>query len=355
MEYLHRTPRPGEMRLWAWQSVSHGAKALLYFRWRTCPYGAEQHWHGLIDQDDRDNRRLAEAARVGEEIRRLPAEFFDSPVDRAVAVLRDFDNEANDRRINTYNKEGLWEGHRWRAHFARNHLNVDFVWPESDWGGYRVLIAPHLKIVTSELVERYRRFVEAGGMLVLGAQSGLKDVDCHVAGRTPPGLLRELTGVAVKDFTALATGEVREARMNSGEVLRLNTLVEAITCAGAEAIAHWSGDDPLLAGQVAVARQKVGVGAVYYVGGYCPDEAAGALATMIATHRSITPLVQASDDVEAFSRGAGNYLCLLNHATQEADVGGLGDGDELLGNIRIADGRLSLSPLGVAIVRRSAQ
>ncbi len=47
--YLHRTPRKGEMRLWNWQAIAHGAKTLLHFRWRTCPYGAEQHWHGLLD------------------------------------------------------------------------------------------------------------------------------------------------------------------------------------------------------------------------------------------------------------------------------------------------------------------
>ena len=355
MEYLHRTPRPDEMRLWAWQSIAHGAKALLYFRWRTCPYAAEQHWHGLLDQDDRDNRRLAEAARVGGELKRIPAEFFDAPVDRAVAVLRDFDNEANDRRINTYNKEGQWEGHRWRAQFARKHINVDFVWPESDWNGYRVLIAPHLKIVTSELVERYHKFVEAGGVLVLGAQSGLKDVNCHIVERTPPGLLRELAGVSVSDFTTLPTGEVREARMDDGQALRLNTVVEALTCEGAEAVAHWSGDDPRLAGQVAVARHKVGKGAVYYVGGYCPDEATASLATLMATHASLAPLVDASDHVEAFSRRGGKYLCLLNHATQESSVGGLEDADELLSNARIADGPLSLPSLGIAIVRRPAQ
>lgn len=28
-------PRPGQMRLWTYQSVMHGADMLLYFRWRT--------------------------------------------------------------------------------------------------------------------------------------------------------------------------------------------------------------------------------------------------------------------------------------------------------------------------------
>lgn len=37
---------PLHSRLWAWQSVAHGAKMLLFFRWRTCRFGGEQYWHG---------------------------------------------------------------------------------------------------------------------------------------------------------------------------------------------------------------------------------------------------------------------------------------------------------------------
>ena len=28
-------PKPGEMRLWTYQSIAHGADAIIYFRWRT--------------------------------------------------------------------------------------------------------------------------------------------------------------------------------------------------------------------------------------------------------------------------------------------------------------------------------
>ncbi|MCJ7625606.1 MAG: beta-galactosidase, partial [Anaerolineaceae bacterium] len=37
-------PKPGEMRLWTYQSIAHGADAILYFRWRTCRTGTEQYW-----------------------------------------------------------------------------------------------------------------------------------------------------------------------------------------------------------------------------------------------------------------------------------------------------------------------
>ena len=43
------TPRPGELRLWAYQAVAHGADAILFFRWRTARWGTEEYWHGVLD------------------------------------------------------------------------------------------------------------------------------------------------------------------------------------------------------------------------------------------------------------------------------------------------------------------
>jgi len=34
-------PRPGELRLWAYQAVAHGANGVVFFRWRTARFGTE--------------------------------------------------------------------------------------------------------------------------------------------------------------------------------------------------------------------------------------------------------------------------------------------------------------------------
>jgi beta-galactosidase len=355
MEYLHRTPRPGEMRLWAWQSIMHGAKALCYFRWRTCPYGQEQHWHGLLDADDRDNRRLAEAARVGEEARRVAADFFDTPPDRVVAVMRDFDNEANDRRINTYNKEGHWEGHRWLAELARRHVPADMVWartPPEVLAEYRVLIAPHLRIMTAELAEKLRAYVEAGGVLVLGAQSGIKDQNCHIVEIPAPGLLRELAGVEVEEFTTLPKGETRTVEPEGyGLEIALSTVVERLRPATARILAKWDDDDPLLAGAPAVTRNAVGKGRVYYVGGYALAPALEQLSEWLMPELNLPPVVQAPREVEVLSRGP--YLCLLNHSGTPQEVGGPGGAaDNVLAGQPVEGGQITLPPFGVALLKR---
>ena len=35
-------PQPGELQLWAYQSIAHGADAIIFFRWRTA------HWHRAV-------------------------------------------------------------------------------------------------------------------------------------------------------------------------------------------------------------------------------------------------------------------------------------------------------------------
>jgi beta-galactosidase len=352
MSYLHRTPRPGEMRLWAWQSVLHGAKLLSFFRWRTCPYGSEQHWHGLLDADDRDNRRLSEAKVLGEELKKLPPSFFAAAPVKAIAVLRDFENEINDRRINTYIGGDRNEHKRWLFELLRQHVPVDQAWPGSDLGGYRVLIAPHLKMIDQTLVAKLTAFVRAGGTLVLAAQSGLKDHNVHVIERTPPGLLADLAGVEVEDWTVVSDKETRTAVLEPVETIEFGRFVERLRLTGATAVAKWNDDDTLLAGAPAMAINAVGSGQVVYVGGYCPDAAVKTLCDWLIKRLELKPEVEAPADVEVIVREGGGkrFICLLNHSGAMQGMRGVPEGTDLLSGQRVGTGSVELPAFGVRVV-----
>jgi beta-galactosidase len=51
------TPKPGELRLWTYQSLAHGADGIVYFRWRTCRTGTEQYWQGILEHHGIPGRR----------------------------------------------------------------------------------------------------------------------------------------------------------------------------------------------------------------------------------------------------------------------------------------------------------
>ena len=65
---LGNTPEPGQVRLWTYQSLAHGAEAIVYFRWRSPLHGTEQYWHGLLDHDGVGRRRYREIAALGKEL-----------------------------------------------------------------------------------------------------------------------------------------------------------------------------------------------------------------------------------------------------------------------------------------------
>jgi len=352
MAYLHRTPRPGEMRQWAWQSIVHGAGAFLYFRWRTCPYGAEQHWHGLIEPSNLDNWRLKEAAKVGEEIRTVPRAYYDATVTKAVAVLREYDNESNDRRVNTYNKEGHWEAHRYCAAFQRVHVPTNMVWNTSDFAGYRLIVAPHLAMVDKPLLAKLTAFVKAGGTLVLGAQTGTMTTDLHLIDTPMPAILRTLAGVEVLDWTTLPPGEPRIATFTDGSTIALNTFVERLKLRGAKPLATWGGDDTLLESDPALTIRKVGKGQVIYVGGYVLDPNVISLAERWIELAGVKPVAQASDEVEIVERrnGKKRFIAMLNYGKSAQTITGLPAGKELISSKSVSDGQLLLEPTGVAIV-----
>jgi beta-galactosidase len=350
--YLQRTPRPGEIRLWAWQAVAHGARFVSFFLWRTCPFGAEQHWHGLLDQDNKKGRRLAEARAFGEEARRLPGDFHSSGKMNIAAILRDYDNEINERRINTYNKSGEAEHARWLRAFALQHVPADYVWSGGKIDRHRVLVVPHLQIVTRELANELTEHVEEGGVLVLGAQCGLMDVNCHIVQKTPPGLLAKLAGVEVEDWSTLGAKEVRVARIGAGPEMTFTTFVERLRPTTASVCARWNPGDPLLANAPAITSHKLGKGVVYYIGGYLPTESIEIFVQEFLLGSSVWGRADASGEVELiYRRGRKDYYVVaLNHSSSPQRVSFQKGSKDLLTG-KAADPHLILGGFAVAVVR----
>lgn len=64
-------PKPGQMTLWTMQSIAHGADYISYFRWRTCTFGTEMYWHGILDYSGRENRRIEELRAIHQKLNQI--------------------------------------------------------------------------------------------------------------------------------------------------------------------------------------------------------------------------------------------------------------------------------------------
>ena len=194
-------PRPGEVRLWAWQAIAHGADGIVFFRWRTARIGTEQYWHGLLDHDAVPRRRYDEVKRMGAEIARVGAELMGTTVQARVALILSYDSRFA-FQIQSNNPGFSYPGHLtefYRA-FHRLGVDVDIVEPGSDLSPYAIVLAPALHVLPDDVAAGLRDFVERGGVLAASMRTGVKGVHNEVVEAAPPGLLADLFGVLVEDY-----------------------------------------------------------------------------------------------------------------------------------------------------------
>lgn len=325
---LFPTPRPGEQRRWTYQSVAHGADAILYFRWRTCLFGAEQFWHGLLPHDGVPGRRYEEAARTGAELKRLHPRLEGLGSGAEAAIVRSYDNEwAMEIQPQTM-------GHRYDAHlktyyrfFYDSRIPVDVVSDESDWSAYKLVVLPHYMMARPGAAERIRKFAADGGTVVLDIRAGTKHWDNRMDDRTLPGAFRELLGLRVTDYGTLREGESRLVADGSDAgapaIGRGRVWYDVVECEGAEPIA-WFGED-YIAGAPAAARHAYGKGSAYYFATEPDPELMATLMQRVCRGANVRPIeaVEAPQDVEVARRrsGAGHdYLFVINHAWEERAV-----------------------------------
>ena len=198
---IDATPRPGLVRLWAWQTLAHGADGLLFFRWRRNNGGSEQYWQGLLNFDGSPTSTIQEAKSIGAELTKIGSEFVGADSPAEVAAVFSYDSlwalQIGDGKF-PYSQQLDWFSNA----FRRWSLNVDIIDVSADLAKYRVVIAPSLHVVDSAIVEKLEGFVKDGGILVLTARSGFKNHD-NLATRVPPGPLESLAKVSVVNYTLL--------------------------------------------------------------------------------------------------------------------------------------------------------
>lgn len=278
-------PKPGQMRLWTYQSVAHGADMVLYFRWRTATIGTEIYWHGLNDYHNRPNRRLEEAARISRELETLGERIVASQPVAQVAIVADYDNEWDgelDGWHGPYTRQSVLA---WFAALQYRHIPADALYLRpsvtlDELAKYKLLVYPHPAILTDATAELLAAYVRQGGTVVFGARTGYKDASGQCYMRPFPGPVAELCGVTVSDFTRIGPHESAPAlrwRDADGPAVTADAFndILQVEAASAEVLAEYA--DGYYAGAPALVRNRVGAGSAYYYGAAFSQAAAAGL------------------------------------------------------------------------------
>ena len=319
-------PRPGQLTLWAMQSVAQGADFVSFFRWRTAVFGTEIYWHGILDYDSRDNRKLAEVKDFYSKLKTLePVCGAENAV--AFGVLDDYDN-LWDAEVDVWHGRFAWASDL--EIFAASdltHTPYDKIYLRNntsaeDLRKYSVLFYPHPVIMTEERAALLKNYVSEGGTLVVGCRAGLKDEHGHCVMMPQPGLLAELTGTDVRDFTFVSGAEepVTARMTGSGQTAHIPMPVynDVITpLEGTQVLATY--DSSYYAGEAALTEHAVGKGRVLHLGSAFSRENTKAILRYLGILSPFAELVTADPEIELVMREkeGRKFLFVLNFAAAE--------------------------------------
>lgn len=352
-DYLHTPPLPGQIRLFAYQAIGRGCDGILHFRWRTCRFGAEEYWVGILDHDNIPRRRYREIIQEGEEFERLGPQILGTVVKPDIGILYDTGDPEMGHQVLSH---GLTSpaGNAKSIHAAwyKAGYNIGLVHPDDDLSGFKVVILPSWPIVTPELAAKLKSYVEQGGVLLITGRTGIKDEDNNVLSITPPGFLADLAGVKVEEGFRINEPEIYPNHFEfQGRVVNQNEWLERLEPQGAEVLAAWK--EGYHSGVPSVTGRRLGKGHCIYVGTFLDEKGMTAFIPFLSGLAGVTPFVaDLPEGVEISVReGNGSKLWfVLNHRDSGVKVEGLPKGEELITESAI-DGSVNLDGFGIAVVK----
>ena len=348
--------KPGQMRLWSHQAVARGADGIMFFQWRASKAGAEKFHSAMVPHGEPEQSRgWQEAKQLGADLGKLDA-LTGAGVEAEVAILLDWENwwaleldskpSAEVRML-----DGLYS--LYKPLFEMN-VPVDFAHPGSDLSQYKLVLAPHLYLVTDAVVENLTDFVSSGGTLLMSFFSGIVDENDHVRLGGYPAPFREVLGLSIEDFVPLAGGEKNRMITSEGEAYGCELWIDLIEIKDAETLATYETD--FYAGAPAATRHEYGDGTAYYLGTR-PEEAYTArLLLQACSEADVEPPLQAPSGVEVVRRRTegSSFLFALNHNQEKAVIHLEKPARDLLTDSDCKT-RLTLEPLGTAVLELTGE
>lgn len=344
-------PKPGQIRLWTYASLAHGAEGIIYFNWRACTFGTEQYWHGILHHDGIPRRRYEEVACIGREMQRIGHVFASGQNTAEVAIVKSYDN--------VWSQQFQWHSPQFNydaflKHYYNglldNQVNCDIIELQADFSPYKLVFLPAASVVNPAIVSQVEAYVRDGGTLVLTFRSGIKEWNNAITKQQLPGYFRDLAGIDLLEYDALNTDRENAFTGVFGEGA-VRMWCDIIDAKQTEVLAAYSSD--YYAGSPCIVKNRYGQGTVYYVG--CDMDAAAQqrFTALVLDQAGIQRLNAAGHEgVELIQKmcGSERHIVLLNHGHAAVDLPLSFTGTELLSG-QPAIGSWTLPAYGVAVIQ----
>ena len=299
----------GETRAMVWQAIGHGADGYAFWVWRTPLNGVETSHGSVLDAAGRPRPIFDEIAQTGGEIAKAwPALRGSTPITN-VAMIYDYPNRWAIERQPMSGSYDVWKSFtRYRAALAPVSQGVDVLRNADDLARYPLVVAPNLPLMSADLAQKLSDYVRAGGHLVIGTRSGVKNENSRM---WQPSPLEPLIGARIDVSEAPAapvsmTGALGES-LATVWAERANMLAPDV-----ETLLRYGKADGWLDGAPAVISRAVGKGRVTYVGAWLEEAALERLIAWTAAKAGVAPTWRGiPEGVEVDARRVGDHTTYI--------------------------------------------
>jgi beta-galactosidase len=236
------------------------------------------------------------------------------------------------------------------ADLFRRNVTVDFARPDDDLSHYRLVVAPHLYMVSDHATQNIEQYMASGGTLLMTFFSGIVDSSEHVRLGGYPVPFRTLLGLWIEEFAPYAEAEPGLIELDDGRQLTCDLWSDVIHLEGAEVLARFC--EGYFAGSPAITRHRFGQGTGYYLSTSLRQDGLSWLLERVFADADLQPVRSLPRGVEMTRRSDGNltWLFLLNYSEEPAQVKLAAEGIDLVTGAKTR-ASLVLEPKGVAIVQ----
>ena len=323
-EYVAVTPKPGEIRLWTYQSIAHGADGIVYFRWRTCRTGTEQYWQGILEHHGIPGRRYDEVAQVGKELSKIEALLEGSHAKPSIAIMQSYDTRFA-FQVQPNNPRFGYESHIHDIYRGMYDMNIPvaIISEKEILNNFKVVIVPAMYILTDETAMNLESFAANGGIVIFTPRTGVKDNSNNVVNTKLPGLVAEMCGIEIEEYISMPIDEDNKVHFGMQEMeneFTTSIWADVIQPHGAQVIAVHGND--FYAQKPAATINNYKKGKVIYLGIMGDRNFYDSIAHLISDIADIKPLLETPSGVEVCERWQGNkrLLFILNHQATSQNV-----------------------------------
>jgi beta-galactosidase len=305
-------PYPGVVRAWLWNSFAGNLRFVCSYRFRQPLSGLEQFHFGMVGTDGVTPLSGGkEYSQFIKEMRNLRKQYNPKAV-----------NPAGYEALRTgylYNLDNLWytsiqrQTYQWNYEtFTGKYYNtlkslgapVDFVSENNDFEKYKVLVAPAYQLVNPVLIEKWTKYVENGGHLVLTARSGYCDPNGQFYEAPWANAISKLIGGKLLFFDLMPADKWGSVALAKKSYQWNNWADIAEADAGTEVLSRYT--DQYYAGKAAVLYHKLGKGSATFIG---PDTDDGELEQdvmkMVYERAGLKPVVLPKGVMREYRNGFG--------------------------------------------------